>query len=176
MGGGDVGLMCADPGARTPIGLSGNSLSSFFLSSGLSALNRLGLWLAETSKVSLLISCGELTVWGELDRAKCKHFPNELWRCQANIVTTKLLFFEKIWRMLARGLKLYRGFALTKKIGDPPPWGHYRFFQKKIKSYQQKCGHFSSCMQTNRKIMKIVAPVICSASEHFTQTKIRLKS
>ena len=43
MGGGEVGLMCTDPGARTPIGLSGNSLSSFFLSSGLSALNRLGL-------------------------------------------------------------------------------------------------------------------------------------
>ena len=47
---------------------------------------QLSLILINSSALLLGITqCG-----GEiLARAKCKHFPDELWRCQANIVTTK---------------------------------------------------------------------------------------
>ena len=56
------------------------------MNSGLSALTDLvSDWLM-TSKASLLIGCWEFTEI--LVRAKCKHIPDDLWRWQANIVTT----------------------------------------------------------------------------------------
>ena len=76
------------------------------------------------------------SVWGELVRAKCKQIPDELWSCQANIVTTKLLFFENIRRRLVRVLKqgVYtdknkQNTNKSNRIGDPPwsPGGVFRF-------------------------------------------------
>jgi hypothetical protein len=52
--------------------------------SALSALSRLGLFLADDFK------CKTLAAWSKfiLVRAKCKHIPDVLWRWQAKIVTT----------------------------------------------------------------------------------------
>ena len=55
-------------------------------------------WLI-TSKVSLLISCWELTQCGGY---WSKHFPHEFWICQASIVTLNFYFFEKNRRRLVR--------------------------------------------------------------------------
>ena len=68
---------------------------SLSLSLGFLLLTDLVSGWQTNSKAYLLIGRWELPQLREvLVQAKCKHFPDELLRCQANIVATKLYFLK----------------------------------------------------------------------------------
>ena len=88
-----------------------------------------------------------------LGRAKCKHIPDELWRWQANIVTTIFIFVEKRWQENWSE-------KLSNNISPPPINFSYKLIEHRLMNEDFLYTWFCKIVSAEIRLIKIFIPSV----------------